>query len=137
MSEPHVIRRFKLDTPDGEKVIEGRILGYSTSKRDSHNHAQNPPPHGWKCSACRWVELTLYKVVDGTFAVYTRGCSSLPGESDRTRLIYTESPYEVVELMTDRRGATPRLPMAAAKVLAQAAHLDSGINEAYINRAVA
>jgi hypothetical protein len=131
---------YRVLTPDGEEELHGRLLGFGTSLREYHNH---PVPrdfaiHGdeWKCSACRWFEISIISLDDGTYAVYTVGRSELPREQPRARLQFTESPFEIIEMLTDRRGRVPRLPVAAAKCLAQAAATDDGIENAYVNRAV-
>lgn len=137
------VARHQLLRPDadGYDEIDGRLLGFATSRRDYHNH---PVPrdfetHGenWKCSACRWFEVTIiYVPQDETYALYTVGHSSLPGEGPRPRVQFTESPHELIELLTDRRGSRPRLPVAAARCLAQAASNDENVSDAYVNRAV-
>jgi hypothetical protein len=128
-------------TPNGEEEeLHGRLLGFGTSQRTYHNH---PVPRDlelhaddWKCSACRWFEVSVIALDDGAYAVYTVGRSELPYEEPRARLQFTESPFEIIEMLTDRRGPRPRLPVAAARCLAQAASHDDRVADAYVNRAV-
>lgn len=103
---------------------------------------------GTRCSACRWFEVRLYAVAHefdtvggeiprrGTYLVVTSGVSIVPGEIIMRRASWTDSPYEVVELLTQRRGERPFLPTPSARVLSQAAAWDNGIRDAYIDRAV-
>lgn len=136
-------RTHRLLQPDGStREVVGQLLGFGTSQREYHNH---PVPRDlerypvtWKCSACRWFEVTLLWVpTDRVYAVYTVGHSALEDEQPRARIQFTESAFEIIEMLTDRRdSATPRLPIAAARCLAQAANVDDAITEAYVNRAV-
>lgn len=152
-----------------QKVIEtvkfaGAILGSATSEHNSHRGhpgAEFAPKHV-KCSACRWLEVTIYRRrVEMTYAVivepdpnapatytydyviHTVGMSDVPGEVDFIRIHQTASAFEVVELLTVRR-TNPRtgvttafVPPQHARALAQAATLDDDLREAYVNRAVA
>lgn len=72
----------------------------------------------------------------GRYLVLTSGVSTVPDEVIMRRASWTDSPYEVVELLTQRRGTRPFLPTPSARVLAQAAAWDSGIRDAYVDRAV-
>lgn len=74
------------------------------------------------------------------YLVLTYGRSRVPGETDKRRAAWTDSAFEVVELLVQRdrsRGRQPFLPAASARVLAQAAEHDEDIREAFVNRAVA
>lgn len=135
------VEEYELLTPEGPIQVRGQLLGFSTSEREQHNHdertLQTASDLSWKCSACRWVEIRIIRDDDDTFAVSTLGRSRVPGETDRSRVIFTDSPHEVIELLTDRRpGRNPRLPFAAARALAQAAQRDDDMHDAYVNRAV-
>jgi hypothetical protein len=117
--------------------FHGVALGAGTSQRDSHNHPGDYPNPGQKCSACRWYEVTIYISDDEKFIVHTTGDSKVPGEKRFSRIIETDSAFEVVEILVVRkRDNDPYLPAQAARALAQAAEIDDRIREAYINRAV-
>lgn len=129
---------YELMTPEGPVTVRGRLIGYNSSQREDHSHVGPLAPHDRRrCAACRWVEIRIVRDEDGQYAVSTLGRSTVDGEEDRSRVIFTESPFEILEVLTDRRnGRTPRLPIIAARVLAQAAAIDDGIKDAYVNRAV-
>lgn len=72
------------------------------------------------------------------YLVLTYGLSDVPGEVDKRRASWTDSPYEIIEFLT-QRGRVDRqafLPAASARALAQAARWSEDINDAYVNRAV-
>jgi hypothetical protein len=127
----------------------------------------NPAPPGSRCSACRWFEARIMRVsaelvpgctcdapnhpdafrehVPGCgeepararYLVLTYGRTRVPGETDKRRAAWTDSAFEVIELLTQRSGGEAFLPAAAARVLAQAAQWDDDLQDAYVNRAVA
>lgn len=147
-----------LDGRDGEIImVRGRLLGFATSHREVHSHETRPNAAGEptvfavpgeRCPACRWFEVRLFDVetelspigepIDrrGRYLVITAGMSVVPGEVIMRRSSWSDSGYEVVELLTQRRGKHPYLPAPSARVLSQAAAWDSGIREAYVDRAV-
>lgn len=131
----------------------GALLGSSTSYSVDHTHAAGQhAPRGAKCSACRWFEVYIYRrartngagptgngLVDtpADYVVHTVGGSSVPGERRFSRVEFTSSPFEVIELLTVRPvDRDPFIAAQSARALAQAAELDDGVREAYINRAV-
>lgn len=145
----------------GVEVVHGRLIGFATSHRDQHNH----PGHEFApvinaetnrrahCNACRWFEVRIireYEVElvdpDGPrdepelrfvgYVVHTLGGSAVPNDTTYCRVARTESPYDVVELLTVRRDDTVALPGHSARALAQAAHYDDAVANAYVNRAV-
>lgn len=146
---------------DGEPfTFTGRLLGAGSSRRDDHMHdllRDRYAPRRIRCSACRWFEVAIYvravdtaidletdpptlsrvPAEDGDYVVHTVGATVVPGEQRLSRISVTESPFEVIELLTVRRhGQDPFLTAQSSRALAQAAELDDGIREAYINRAV-
>ena len=80
--------------------------------------------------------------LNGHYLVHKMGHSSRGGEKQLNTLIFTSSPFEVVEVLTIRSGGNgavrkePYLPMPSARCLAAAAAFDDGIKDAYVNRAV-
>lgn len=163
---PVTLKRYDEQTGDVSETVrfEGRIIGSASSEKDTHiGHPRTDwAPKHVKCSACRWLEATIYKrrivdpvmKIDGLaksdnlrcrydYVIYTVGVSNVPGEIDFIRLHQTSSAFEVVELLTVRRynritGKTDAfLPPQHAQALAQAASIDEDVSEAYVNRAVA
>jgi hypothetical protein len=125
-----------------EVPVAGYLLGRATSEKDDHNHSQDFTPDGQRCSACRWFEVLIVDTSEddeagSTYLVYTCGRTIIPGERDRTRFVWTDSPREVVEALVVRQHGQPKLPVASARALAQAADLDDDIADAFDNRAVA
>lgn len=135
--------------------FSGVKLGASTSRVETHtDHAGEFAPRGVKCSACRWFEVGIYRrytpqvtmrrgsttitepqVKD--YVVQTVGASDVPGEKRFSRVQYTSSPFSVVELLVVRPvDREPFIAPQSALALAEAAEVDAGIREAYINRAV-
>ena len=137
------MERFTLHTA---APFTGRVIGAGTSESRDHNHdtdylvpANTTDTSGVrriKCSACRWQETTIYVTDDGQFVVHTIGRSVVPGESDRHRVTFTSSAYEIVEVLTVKGNKEPFLPDPSARALAQAAAVDDDVQEAYVNRAV-
>jgi hypothetical protein len=149
------VARWELETRDGVLVVTGRLIGWGTSRRLEHNHTSQPArrtlhpsqqftPEG-RCSACRWTELYIFRVVagdgpsNGHYLVYSLGPSVAPGEKTFANTRWATSGFEVVELCTVRRGdrVEPFLPGSNARALAMAASHDVSIESAYVNRAVA
>jgi hypothetical protein len=156
--EPVSLDRFDERTGEVIETVEfhGHVLGNASSQQAGHRgHAGGWAPKRVKCSACRWLEVTIYlrlrrsdnPVSDDDeptydYVVYTVGASNVPSEIDFIRLWQTTSAFEVVELLTVRRGQTDGstetfIPPQHARALAQAASVDDDIREAYVNRAVA
>jgi len=73
----------------------------------------------------------------GRYLVLTYGLSDVPGEVAKRRTTFTDSPFTVIETLTQRRGQQAFLPATSARVLAEAAHFDRELADAYVNRAVA
>lgn len=154
-----------LDRDEVEFSIIGSLLGFGTSQRDDHQHAGTDyAPPRTRCSACRWFEVRIFVVeaeyrADDTctcgakndmhqdhcglesprarYLVLTYGQSTVPGETTKRRAMWTDSPFEVIELLTQRNDGHPFLPVTSARALANAANQDAGMFKAYVNRAVA
>jgi hypothetical protein len=111
-------------------------LGHDTSKRETHyKHDGYEYASVGRCSACRWFEIGLYRTPED-YVVWTCGHTIVPGEESRITIQRTDNEFSVVEFLTVRKGANVFLPTPSANVLAQAAKYDSGIQDAYFNRAV-
>lgn len=125
-----------IPTADGDVEVPGELLGLANSSRLEHNHATDYVRPGDRCSTCRYTEVRLFR--DAThYILVTLGMTIVPGETIIHRIRRLTSPFEVLEVLTVRKpGREPFLPKSAALTLAQAADLDEGISEAYINRAV-
>lgn len=128
-------------------VFTGRLIGSGTTRRDEHSHPMDRvAAKGERCFACRWYEAYIYEVftlpenypANQRFMVATVGGTAIEGERNYYRAHVTSSGFEVVELLTIRKGNTaPYMSTSAARALSQAAEVDEVIREAYINRAVA
>ena len=128
----------------------GVLLGDTTSRQPDHrDHDAEFAPRGRRCYACRWSEYRLYRVTEwitptlpfnggtGRYLVVSYGHSVVPGETTFRRVTATDSPAEVIEMLTTRKfGQQPVLTSSAARLLARASDVDRDIQEAYDNRAV-
>lgn len=136
-------------TAEGREYdFEGRLLAVVSSQKLTHNDAPHTDaggtvPRGVTCSACRWIELTIYsRAVDRAYVVVRVGRSRAPGEHTLERVLETTSAYEVVEFLTVRRppgGDRPAetfMPPQHARALAAASQFDIPLRDAYVNRAV-
>jgi hypothetical protein len=131
-------------------TFTGVQLGAGGSRRDEHgDHEDRFARRGERCSACRWLAVAIYRrrradADDSAssrftydYVVHTVGDTVVPGEKRFSRIGTTESPYEVVELLTVRKpGQDPYIAVQSSRALAQAANVDDGIRDSYINRAV-
>lgn len=152
------VREHRVTGRDGEELaFAGRLIGFASSQRDDHTHrAADHAEPGQRCSACRWFEVRIFSVESelapdpgdpeefenetearGRYLVLTYGRSEVPGETDKRRAVWTDSPFEVLEVLTQRDRGAPFLPTASARALAQAAAFDDALADAYVNRAVA
>jgi hypothetical protein len=133
----------KLETADGVFHFHGSLLGEASSQGDTHNHPDtdyvqrgtDAAGRKLKCAACRWHEIDVYRTDDGRYVLHTIGETIIPGEKVFEKVYFTPSAYELIELATVRANP-PYLPRTSAQALAQAAALDAGIRDAYLNRAV-
>jgi hypothetical protein len=115
LSETCTCDEETLDSPSRLKCFRDRI--------DTHNdHAED----------CGLVPARK------PYLVLTYGLSDVPGEVDKRRASWTDSPFEIIELLT-QRGREDRqafLPAASARAVAQAANWSKEIQQAYVDRAV-
>jgi len=136
IAQPYIMQ-LKIENIDYE--FAGVLLAEGSSQADTHrDHPDtDTAPKGVKCSACRWLEVEIYRRIDEdpqTYIVVTRGPSICEGERDYEKISFTESEYEVVELLTVRktRGTQSTfLPPQHARALAQAASHDDKLREVY------
>lgn len=135
------VREWSLTDRDGSAVtFEGSLLGTGTSFQSEHSHVGDVPERGTRCSACRWFDVSIFESTDedtAMYVVYTVGRSIVPGESDRPKIAWTDSAYEIVELLTTRKDDVPRVPKPSLRALAQASQYDEDIAEACQRRNVA
>lgn len=140
-----------LGRDDVPMKIRGRLLGFASSQTDEHQfHPGDFARPGSRCSACRWFECRIFEVDTeytptsdvepprARYLVLTYGLSDVPGEVDKRRASWTDSPFEIIELLT-QRGREDRqafLPAASARAVAQAANWSEEIQRAYVDRAV-
>ena len=112
----------RVEGRDGEiTYFTGVRLGYGTSESADKD---------------RWFEVDIYRTADGEYVVHTRGCSRLPGEETKRRVVRTTSAFEIIELLTVHHGGKTYIPRASARAIAQAAQWDVSVRDAYVNRAV-
>jgi hypothetical protein len=125
-----------IPTADGDVEVPGTLLGLANSSRLEHNHATPFVRKGDRCSTCRYTEVRLFRDGDH-YVLVTLGMTVIPGETIIHRIRRLTSPFEVLEVLTVRKpGREPFLSKSAALALAQAADVDGGIADAYVNRAV-
>jgi len=125
------------------REVSAKFLGLGSSHRVAHTeHVDFGEPFaraGERCRACRWFETRIYWLPEmRRYLIYNVGQTVVPNESLRYKAELVVSPFEVVEVLTTRRGSgDPFLSPPAAHALAMGANFDEGIREAYVNRAIA
>lgn len=138
--------------PTGSITFKGSLLGETTSHQEQHfDHPGEFARKGERCYACRWSEYKIFHVdeldtrtlvafgtrYDGRYLVASFGNTIVPGEEIFRRVSATNSPAEVVELLTTRKyGAPPVLTASAARLLARVSDIDKDLQEAWDNRVV-
>jgi hypothetical protein len=144
--EGRTMQSYTLETDQADYDFEGVTLGASTSQRGFHNHEEDFLPavmHSLesnarrrKCSACRWFEVRIFRTDGGKFVAHTVGRSIVPGETDYSKVIFTDSATDLIDKLTVRGVAEPFLPAPALRALEQAADKDEKINQALDDREV-
>lgn len=124
------------------ETLAGTFIGMGSSERDRHEpHQSDYAAKGDRCSACRWVELRLFRLRGGDYALHKAGRSIVPGEVTLCRVELLSGPNEVLEALIKRDRRPGRraayLPMASAKLLGQASDRDRRLRVAYLDRAEA
>lgn len=130
-------------------TAQDEMNAYITDLCDAETPRRYALP-GQRCSACRWFEVRIFEVdqestsdnapwedARARYLLLTYGLSDVPGEVAKRRTTWTNSPFTVLESLTQRRGSEAFLPATSARVLAEAAAVNSDIQGAYLNRAVA
>lgn len=124
---------------DETLTFTGQLLGFASSHNDEHSvHKSQYAPPGWKCSACRWFEVGIYKLHGEdleTFAphkyiIHTRGQTSVPNETVFGRIKRVESVWKVLNALTQWVNNTPRLPEVSLIALEDAAEWDEDLDKA-------
>lgn len=136
INEPYIMQ---LTVEGVSYEFAGVLLAEGSSQADQHrDHPESATaPKGVKCSKCRWLEVEIYRRIDedpNVYVVVTRGPSIVPDERDYEKIAFTESEYEVAELLTVRktRGTQSTfMPPQHARALAQAAAHDPKLREVY------
>lgn len=131
----------------------GALLGFGSSRLDTHIHAPSQPPVGAiRCSGCRWTEVRIYWQPDqsspfgpnstvsalGLYVVGIKGTTQVPGEFHRYKCWWASTAQGALSclLVTPpprrARGAVgeKELPVANRLALEQAAELDPAIEVA-------
>lgn len=139
--------------PRGQFIFHGSLLGEATSYREEHfDHEGEYARKGERCFACRWFHAQIFEISRVTdegskirygadhrkrYLVVTTGGSIVRGEHQLKRLAFTDSPHDIIEILTIRKaGMEPYLPAVSARSLAQASQYDDDVRDAYENRAV-
>jgi len=136
LDDAHSAREWEFcDTSTGEcTTVTGVLLGRASSHRLEHNHEPGQRAQG-TCHACRWFEVTLIRAEDD-YVVSFQGHTSIPGETHRHTVHRTRSPYTVIEVLTQSRDGNTFIPRTSRLALSEAAARDTGIEGAWIDRAV-
>lgn len=144
-----------LDRDEVPLVVRGRLLGYASSQREEHTHdpGYDYADRGERCAACRWLEVRIFTVTGelsagpdegdeddevfdeprARYLVLTYGITIVPNEIVRHRAAWTDSAFEIVTLLSQRRHEQTFVPLTSQRALAQAASRDPGIRDAFIN----
>jgi hypothetical protein len=147
INKPHIMQ---LVVERQKYEFAGVLLAWGSFEDSDHRDHPNSDyaPKGVKCSACRWLEVELYRkfptalndddydAQESTYVVVTRGPSIIPGERDYEKITFTESALEVLEVLTVRKTRGEQstfLPPQHARAIAQAAAHDDGLREVYIS----
>jgi hypothetical protein len=132
------------DQYGGSLTVTGALLGVGSSYRPRHqNHPDTEfAPPRTHCSTCRWTEIRIFavdqdsEVALGQYLVVKSGMSAIPTEHDFVEWEWLITGHEVMELLTTRRGTDTFLTAPASRAASQAAEYDSGMRDAWLNRAV-
>lgn len=114
-----------------EYEIEGRLLSEASSHRDEHVRLVHDEGEyaaiGERCPACRWFEIRVYAVDDGTWVVETVGQSIVPGEIVKRQVWFCDTPRRVVACLVQHRGNEYFIPNTSRRALDDAAEQDENL----------
>lgn len=150
-------KTYELIHRDATTALRAQLLGSTSSQKTKHNHEPDNPPvkdtytaapstNTRPCAACFWTEIKIFRIPEdaeipayirnrGKYAIYQAGSSSIPGKDIYTKLIFTDSYHEVIEILVTRHhNQPPTLTATAARALAQAAAYDEDLDHAWTNR---
>ena len=132
-------RTYTLPTRDGPVDLHGILLGEGTSKSELHNHITDVAEPGQKCKACRWSEVRIFRLVEtqaelskrthpartgnpfesmklrekgpqlGAYVIHTSGCTIVPDEVTKIRLVRTDDVTAVIGALIVRKYVRGRL----------------------------
>lgn len=113
-------RTYTLPTRDGPVEIHAILLGEGTSKSELHNHITDVAEPGQKCKACRWSEVRIFRLVEsapgsvgptllGAYVIHTSGCTVVPDEVTKIRLVRTDDVTAVIGALIVRKYVRGRL----------------------------
>jgi hypothetical protein len=132
-----VLKNYEVDGFDGEPTrFDGYLIGEASSRTEAHRHHGAVAPPRWRCGACRWFEVTLYRLGPKSatdrniYLVHTRGPSTVPGEVTFRRVAFATTAYDIMKLLTQWRDERPILPEVSLNALLQAADHDSDLKSA-------
>lgn len=134
-------QRWVVQGYDGTYEFDGYLLGAASSKRSSHRSHEDEctyAPPGVRCSACRWIEIRIFRNYAGEYVLELTGQTIITGEKVRRRVEVTQSPHWVIEVLTQKRDTGECfIPLVAKHALSEAAALDPGVEAAFVGRVVA
>jgi hypothetical protein len=110
-------------------AVEAELTGECTCEATAGATGRVQPDHDatQHTADCGWDSPT------GAYLVVTAGRSRVPHESTRRRAEFTDSPFEVIEMLVQRQEHNRRfIPQISARALACAAQYDDRIREAYV-----
>ena len=126
----------------GPITVRAAFLGVGSSWHRRHaDHPDRFAAKGFRCSACRWFEVRIFRELSGRerFLIHFTGVSQVPGEVHWSRAEYVLTASEVIESLLTRKapGGVLRQPFLTgpvARALAQASEFDDELYRAYLDR---
>lgn len=114
---------------DVEYEFDGRVIASASSQSPEHplliHDVGEYAEQGFRCSACRWFDIIIYRNDDTDgWVVQTVGRSIVPGEDNRFRVHFCDTPRQVVTALAQTRDNNVYLPKVAQRALDDAADED-------------